>query len=329
MLHHSLTHRHAFTLIELILALGLSVVLLALLGSAMSLGMSRATVSRQRVEQARLVEGVVALVRNDVHRGIIYNPQDTSTAMELAKAMADFNVDSLDSLGSGSGSGSGSGNSATGSEMESAQQEPSLRQPLGLYGNLQELQIDVLRERPSFEIDATGAVVAPTGVSGITTVRYLVGQGTATLGLAGPETSGGMGTGLVRQEVNRDLLNWANQMGSAATVAGNPKLIAPEVSRMEFRYFDGTTLYETWDTYAMQGQLPQAIELRLWFVETQTSQVDGTETKVESLPYVITIALPATWNYLSNSIAGAGAGATTGSGTTSATSGGSTSGGSQ
>jgi hypothetical protein len=215
--------------------------------------------------------------------------------------------------------------------MESTQQEPPLRQPLGLYGNLQELQIDVLRERPSFEIDSTGAVVAPTAVSGITTVRYTLGQGTATIGLAGRNTSGGIGTGLVRQEANRDILNWANQMGSAATVAGNPKLIAPEVSRMEFRYFDGTTLLETWDTYAMQGQLPQAIELRIWFVETFTSNIDGSESTEETPPYVITIALPATWNFLSNSIAGAGAGAgsTTGSGATSATSGGSTSGGSQ
>jgi uncharacterized membrane protein YgcG len=349
------TCRLAFSLIELILALGLSVVLLSLLASAMSLGMSRATVSRQRVEQARLVEGVVSLVRNDVHRGIIYNPQDTSTAMQLAEAMADFNVDSLDSLGaggsgsgggsgggggtgggggSGSGGGGGSGGGAGGSaasEMESTQQSPPLRQPLGLYGNLQELQIDVLRERPSFEIDSTGAVVAPTAVSGITTVRYTLGQGSATIVLAGRNTSGGMGNGLVRQEVNRDILNWANQMGSAATVAGNPKLIAPEVSRMEFRYFGGTPLLETWDTYAMQGQLPQAIELRIWFVETFTSNIDGSESTEETPPYVITIALPATWNFLSNSIAGAGAGAgsTTGSGATSATSGGSTSGGSQ
>jgi type II secretory pathway pseudopilin PulG len=351
------TRRLAFSLIELILALGLSVVLLSLLASAMSLGMSRATVSRQRVEQARLVEGVVSLIRNDVHRGVIYNPQDTSTAMQLAEAMADFNVDSLDSLGAGGSGGAGGGGAAGGggsgggggagagggsgggggaggsaaSEMESTQQEPPLRQPLGLYGNLQELQIDVLRERPSFEIDSTGAIVAPTAVSGITTVRYTLGQGTATLGLAGPNTSGGMGNGLVRQEVNRDILNWATQMGSGATVAGNPKLIAPEVSRMEFRYFDGTTLLETWDTYAMQGQLPQAIELRIWFVETFTSNIDGSESTEETPPYVITIALPATWNYLSNSIAGAGAGtgSTTGSGTTSATSGGSTSGGSQ
>lgn len=290
-----------FTLIELILALGLSVVLLALLASAMSLGMSQAMKSRKRVEQARLVDGVVALLRNDIHRAVIYNPQDTSSAMELAEASAAFDVDSLDEISSDSGGGGGSG-SSSGSDTSIA--AISLRKPLGLYGTIQELQMDVLRERPGFELDSTGSVVAATGTSGITSVRYALGQGAPTLGSGQPD-SAQLVNGLVRQEINRDLLNWAEQSGNAATVVGTPRLIASEVSRLEIRYFDGVQLVDTWDTELMQGVLPRAIELRLWFTEQETDEAGDVQSVDESAPYVMTIALPSTWNTTDIDMAGA------------------------
>lgn len=296
-----LRHPHnattGFTLIELILALSLSIVLMSLLASAMSLGMSQAMKSRSRVEQARLVDGVISLLRSDLERTVIYNPQDTSSAMELAEASAQFDVDSLDDLSSSGGGASGS------AAIDSSLAVISLRQPLGLYGTMQELQVDVLRERPQFELDSTGSVVAATGQSGITSVRYAWGQGASSLGNASSGTPK-LEAGLVRQEVNRDLLNWAEQSGNAATVAGTPRLIASEVSRLEIRYFDGAQLVESWDTALMQGVLPRAIELRIWFVPQQTSEVDEVSAIGESTPYVVTIALPSTWNTVDADLAG-------------------------
>lgn len=305
----------AFTLIELILALGLSAVLLALLAGALSLGMSRAITSRERVEHARLVEGVISVLRDDVYRTVIYDPQETAAAMELAESLADFDVDSLDDISSsgssaeGGRASSGSGTS-TGSESQSSNaglESESLRQPLGLYGTLTELQIDVLREHPNFELDASGGVVAATGVSGITTIRYALGQGTPTLATNTITGDRALGSGLTRQEVSRDLLSWAQQTGNAAQVAGTPLLIAPEVSRLELRYFDGTALYETWDTELMEGQLPRAIEVRMWFSQERTD--DGGEAIVEEapLPHVLTIALPSTWNVVDADVVGASA----------------------
>lgn len=333
MLHRtSYRPTNAFTLIELILALGLSVVLLALLASALSLGMSRAISSRERVEHARLVEGVITAVRDDVYRTVIYNPQDTGTAMELAESMADFDVDSLDDISSGGGGGSGGGRSSSGSggasESESmgtssGLESESLRQPLGLYGTMQELQVDVLREHPSFELDASGAVVAATGTSGITTVRYALGQGTPTLATRTKTGDRPLATGLTRQEASRDLLNWAQQTGNSAAVAGTPLLIAPEVTRLEMRYFDGTALYESWDTDLMGGVLPRAIELRMWFSRETTDDYGNTTVEEEPVPYVLTIALPSTWNAVDTDIAGGSATSGTAvSGTTSGDSGG-------
>ncbi|WP_425397895.1 prepilin-type N-terminal cleavage/methylation domain-containing protein [Aeoliella sp.] len=304
--------QQGFTLIELILALALSAVLLAMLAAALSLGMSRAMVSRERVEQARLVEGVIGLIRSDVHHGVIYDPQDTSTAMQMAEAMAEFDVDSLDDIGSSDG-GSSAGGSSSGVSSSSSEEDAeslSLRQPLGLYGTLQELQMDVYRERPNFELDSSGNVVPSASISGISTVRYALGEGGATLGVRGSMSGVEYGTGLIRQEANRDLLNWANQTGATTALVGTPQLVAPEVSRLEFRYFDGTQLYEYWDMQEMQGQLPRAVELRMWFAQQHEDRF-GNVTTTESEPYVLVIALPSTWHYYSADLVGVDSGTTT------------------
>lgn len=294
-------HHRGFTLIELILALALSAVLLALLASALGLGVSRAVGSRANVERARLIDGIVSLIRSDVHRAVIYDPQDTSSAMELAEASAGFDVDSIDEISAGGGGGGGdrasgdpsSGTSSSTADMSSA--AISLRQPLGVYGTLQELQIDVLREHSQYEVDSDGTIVAPTATSGITTVRYALEPGAASLGSTSSTRGGQLTTGLVRQEVSRDLLNWANQAGNAASLVGTPQLVAPEVAQLEFRYFDGAQLLETWDSQLLEGQMPTAIELRLWLVEDENDE-DPAARQVESRPYVVTIALPGTWN---------------------------------
>jgi hypothetical protein len=277
------------------------------------------------------VDGIVSLVRSDVHRAIIYEPQDTSTAMQLAEATAGFNVDSIDEISSGGGSLGGAGGGGTGSSnsgatnssldtADSGTESLSLRRPLGVYGTLQELQIDVLRERPQYEVDSTGAVVAATGTGGITTVLYALGQGSTAIGEGFSSRGGTLATGLVRQEVNRDLLNWATQTGAAAMVAGTPQLVAPEVTQLEFRYFDGTQLLETWDSELLEGQMPQAIEVRMWLLVEGENNGDATSRR-QSLPYVVTIALPGTWNATDASLAGTSTSAasdTTSDGTSSA-----------
>lgn len=290
-----------FTLIELILALALSVVLLSLIAGALSWGVSRAVGNRETVEQARLVESVIRMVRADISQSIIYDPQETDAAMSVAEASAAFDVDSLDDISSGGGSGDDAGDSSDSSLTASV----SLRRALGVIGTLSELQIDVLREHPQFEVDEAGGIVAPTATSGITTVRYALGQGTASLGTTAVLNGEQQATGLVRQEVGRDLLNWAEQAGTAAQLVGQPVLMAPEVSRLEFRYYNGTDLVEEWDSTLMEGQLPSAIEMRMWFVENFAEQLNQpSRDAVETAPYVITIALPNAWNAANTDMVG-------------------------
>lgn len=282
--------RRGFTLMELILALALSAVLLTMLAAGLRVAVSRAVYSRGAVEQARVVEGVLGQVAADVRSAAALAVLDTSMAMSLAEAGANFDVDSIDTetLGSrGGGAGGGQG--------EQAPQSISLRRPIGVYGTLETLQIDVQRDKPQLLLNEQGQVVATAGDGGITTVRYSVGEGGATLG-AGAQSRERRGNwGLIRQEANRDLLNWAEQTGSEADVVGMPILMAGEVERIEFRYFDGYEVFDVWDTVERGGALPRAIEVRAWFVFTD-EEGESAQQAEESKPYVITVALPTAWN---------------------------------
>ena len=285
-----------FTLIEMILALGLSAVLVALLGNALLMGASGAFNSRQKVEQTRLVDGVVDLIRGDVGRVVTYNPQDTSTALALAESTAAFDVDSIDDISALGASSSSSGSSSSSSDDSTSTETVSLRRPLGLYGDLQQLQIDVLREQSQYEVDSEGNIVAPANISGITTVHYSLDDGVEGLGVSGSSTQTTYSRGLVRKEVNRDLLNWADQVGTTQDLIGDPHLIAPEVLGLEFRYFDGTELLDSWDTELTEGALPVAIEMRIWFQQNKLDDRGDVVEERQSLPYVVVIALPSSWN---------------------------------
>lgn len=72
--------------------------------------------------------------------------------------------------------------------------------------------------------------------------------------------------GLIRQDIDRAQRLAAEELGDQTTLDSGQKLIAPEVVGMEFRYFDGTQVLETWDT-KVNGGLPPAIEVRLWLAD--------------------------------------------------------------
>ena len=63
-------------------------------------------------------------------------------------------------------------------------------------------------------------------------------------------------------EGDRLALQLADKSGNMATMLGQTQLLAPEVTRINFRYWDGSTWVVQWDSAAMIG-LPRAIEVTL------------------------------------------------------------------
>jgi hypothetical protein len=212
-----LESRHAFTLFELILAIALSVALLALIGTAINLYLLRVDASRTNVEEAQLARSVLAMIADDLRATTIYKPQDTSAIATLISSSGSFDVDSIDDPeggdngGGGGGGGGGSGraggagaagvagaagsttggSTAGGSGASTSMSAEDLTMPLGLNATLSELYVDV-EHPPSMEelfrtnsgytntnlpTATAGPTVAPMRPSNVKTVRYFIRPG--------------------------------------------------------------------------------------------------------------------------------------------------------
>lgn len=347
-------HRHAaFTLFELIVAIALASVLLALIGTAINLYLTRTDRDRTRVEEAQLARSVLTMIADDIRAATVYQKQDTSAIAEIAAASAGYDTDDFDkarvatvaagkagglnsagkltalnasssgSSSSGSGSGSGSGSSSSGSGSSSSgggDQESDDTMPLGLTGDIQQLWVDATRLPRQEELFATitGYTNAPSpassnpGGSGsstagaevnppadLKTVHYFVRQGNAidsgsvaATSLA-PDVQATAG-GLVREEIGRRMRVFAEQSGTGSGATSGTALIAPEVTQIQFKYYDGTQLTDTWDMKQLK-KLPMAIEVTIWIRDTRDGAVDPMATarvyrQVVNLPMALASA---------------------------------------
>ena len=52
--------------------------------------------------------------------------------------------------------------------------------------------------------------------------------------------------------------------GGMATQMSAVQVVAPEVSALQFRYFDGRMWYNTWDSDSV-GRIPRAVEVQIAF----------------------------------------------------------------
>ncbi|MHB1034233.1 MAG: type II secretion system protein GspJ [Pirellulales bacterium] len=218
----------------------------------------------------------------------------------------------------------------------------------GLYGNQYELQIDVSRlPRPDqynriLQAATSGGVVTP--LSDMKNVAYYVlcsndvGMGSPTV------TLGGQQGGLVRRELDRAVSRLSADMGTLPANDPRAEPIAPEVVRLEFRYFDGTEWVTEWDSNARQG-LPMAVEIDLWVQSAERvrrSQLMGSLAaslglgqELDLTPYRLVVALPGaeptsldTETTSSEDSGSTDSGSTTSSGSSSSSSSGSSTGGS-
>lgn len=251
--------RHGFSLIEVVLAIGLSTVLLALLASAINLFLLRVDASGEGVRQAQLARSVLRLVANDLRAAATPYEQDASAAISLAQTQSTFDVDELDDIG----------------QSEAVVPE-STRRVMGLYGDSVSLSLDVNRARPIdplIEFGSGETQASPEVLSGVTTVRYFV-------------TS----EGLTRQEARRDIDVYEYDQGGSPTLEASSRVIAPEVAAIQFTYSDGEQTLSAWNSEEQEGALPVAVEVVITFRSPATN---GEENSAEQLtPHRMVIALP-------------------------------------
>jgi hypothetical protein len=77
----------------------------------------------------------------------------------------------------------------------------------------------------------------------------------------GADLGGEVTGGLVRRALSRAATTWASE-NNLDILNAQGRIIAPEVTYLEFRYFDGFEWLEQWDT-EQEGGLPTAVEIAI------------------------------------------------------------------
>lgn len=270
--HRTLTRRGGFTLVELLAALGITLLLIAAITSSLDVYLRLTTTGAQAVERQQVTRALLQQMTRDISSIVFTVPEEESEEDPAAEDEAVTIVveDASSSIASTS---------------------------VGLIGDSQMLVLNVSRPSPNLGYSSPSAAVSVSErTSDLMSVSYfLAGPGGSTLATAVGENAASYGTiagpsdgtGLARLEGDRMAIDHADLQMETQLLADAASLIAPEIISVQFRYFDGSVWQDAWDSTAY-GALPQAIEVTLGFREPEEeTSLNSAPTVVESVRHVI------------------------------------------
>jgi prepilin-type N-terminal cleavage/methylation domain-containing protein len=275
-------NQYGFTLIEVLLSLGLTVVLMLALYTAFDL-YRRVTVSgRDDVERAQIARAVMGKIELDLRSCIFQTPAKEATTAETgSEENVVEEINTQDAL---------SGNST------------------GIVGDLD--SIVIITSRPVRSMNYSSILDGEnigSRTSDLRSVSYFLADPAAN-GLRGTvgnlaieqiqnqdEDSYSGVQGLARLEGDRLALNLADEQADEDALAENTQILATEINYLKFQYFDGIEWVDVWDSTEMGG-LPQAVEIVIGFrppadSET-TSSTTGSETDFTMDLHRYVVSLP-------------------------------------
>jgi prepilin-type N-terminal cleavage/methylation domain-containing protein len=281
--------RRGFTLLELLLAVGLSSMLLVTLGGAIHTFVTSTDQSRTRIEEIKLVRQILAMISRDLQNVVLDQPQDLADRIPRSEAaqtnptepVLDENGDPIE--------GESPEEDPAEEPMEDPDDEMTDTEPAfpspGLVGTQYELQVEVGRapryDEVEYHVAATARREDPPKMD-FATIIYRIRTGVVynpldrrPLSQMDEEVGG-----LVRLQMDRIAAKLALDWGEQGYA--NEKLLAPEVVQLEFSYFDGTQWLTEWDSET-DGALPVAVEVTIGLIpirdglsRTKAKEFEGT-----------------------------------------------------
>ncbi|MBX3438967.1 MAG: hypothetical protein KF861_15860 [Planctomycetaceae bacterium] len=250
----------------MLVALGLSVVLMAAVYGAINLSFRLTTAGQEQMEEAQLVRAIFQQIDADVR----------SAVFALQSKVADD-------------SGEAAKEDDPSAEVETMTTDEAFASASsGVYGDAQSLVVHVSRPPRSVIVASPTAAAESSGRSDLAAVSYFLAvRGAAGLpgvvadmayqGTLLNAPRRGTVSGLTRLEGDRLSVKFAEETGDVQTLAAAAQILAPEIVSLSFAYWDGAEWSESWDTVT-NGRLPAAIEVTLG-VDTRGRSQDGLETQ--------------------------------------------------
>jgi len=234
--------RTAYTLLEVLLALGLSGMLMLLVYMTMQTYWNLSTAGRIDVERGQLARTLIRRMEMDIRSVTFQVAQDT--ASNSTEQAAD----------EGAGNTQAGEESLTDTDIEIEGTESQLQADIHLVGTPTMLEMISLRPTRN----RTGSVEDEL-YADIESDRRRVGYMFSASGTAGV-------AGLYYRNVDQQLERSLEAQGNPVDPLTQYVLLAPEIAYLEFQYYDGTTnsWVESWDSREMAG-LPRAIKITFQF----------------------------------------------------------------
>ncbi|MEZ6065192.1 MAG: prepilin-type N-terminal cleavage/methylation domain-containing protein [Planctomycetaceae bacterium] len=262
--------RSAFTLLEVLVALALSVLLITAVYSAISLYVRVTTDEHNQLERSRVARALFRQISTDIQSVVFRIQEDAEEELTDETLAAGGADDSSGSAATGSESAAATTFGAA-TDQETTGAEALINSSIGVIGDAQKITLHL--NRP-----ARGATYQPVLAATEITARCSDLQ-SITYFLANPSmgglegevgqraVQGSLGTesgpqGLARLAGDRFAVDYADVQADIETLAAAAQIIAPEVIALQFEYFDGLTWLETWDSAAV-GRLPNAIAITI------------------------------------------------------------------
>lgn len=265
----SFTGRRGYSLLEVLLALALSVVVFSAIAMAIRIHLVALTKQQAMIERKQIARSVMTMVANDLRAGIQYKATDYS-GLENLIASQQLTAGSM---------------VPAEAEEEAAEAEPEESEVYDeelvsfrptLIGTDNVLMMDISRLP---RIDQYNPLIASSNAiahspSDVKSVGYFVSNAMPLIDEAIDFESAAPG-GLYRREIDRAYAAYVEDFGLVDQPDPQTKLIASEVAQIAFRYWDGESWQESWDSVE-NGGFPPAIEITLVIDPARTSDANTT-----------------------------------------------------
>lgn len=284
--------RHAFTLMEALISMGLMTMIMAGLYAAMTIYLNLQTNSHEEVARTQIARTLLRQITRDIQSTVFVKEETAEEESDDSESTEETDESSEPVTPETAASGT--------TDYKN-----------GLIGTSTDLLMYISRpDRNLNYVSAQELVMASDRTGDLMMVRYFVAQtgaGGIASDIAERETSGSFSgsAGLVRMTGDLNALGNAVQQNEEQDQISAAKVMAPEVRSISFRYYDGAQWQEEWDS-TLLNLLPQAIEVTLVL---QTPEQQDLMEKSESedpyaLPdssYVMVVNLPVAEPYVPES----------------------------
>lgn len=250
--------RRGYTLLELILSLGLSIVVLLIIGMAIQLYLFALTEQQRFIERKQVARGILEMIANDLRAAIQYKAEDYSDLENLVQTQA-LQINQAMSLGG-----------EEGEEEEAEEEAPPIVDEENVdfrptfLGTEQYILLDVSRlprldEYNPLVANFDADVQTPSDVKSLAYFISLTeGGNQSEVEFAGTNAPGG----LYRRSIDRAVAAYRGDTSIIQEPDEFTKLVAGEIAQLQFRYFDGEEWQTEWDSVERNG-FPPAVEITL------------------------------------------------------------------